>query len=95
MRLWPRGVAKGRVDRWLRELGPARPLLRAFRRGRIGWPEFRRRYLAGLGRLEARSPLREVRGLARRGTVTLLCGCPDEGRCHRALLRGYLTKRVV
>jgi len=24
--------------------------------------------------------------------VTLLCGCPDERRCHRSLLRDYLTK---
>ncbi|MBI2015933.1 MAG: DUF488 family protein, partial [Candidatus Rokubacteria bacterium] len=31
-----------------------------------------------------------VRALARQGPVTLLCGCPDEKRCHRSLLRGYL-----
>ncbi|MBI2492677.1 MAG: DUF488 family protein [Candidatus Rokubacteria bacterium] len=65
-------------------------MLRAFRAGKIGWAEYRRRYLAGLDRPEALAALAEVRALARRGPVTLLCGCPDEARCHRALLREYL-----
>jgi|SRR5215470_8745503 len=93
MRLWPRGIRKSRVDVWLRELGPVLPLLRAFRSGAVTWPEYRRRYLAGLRRPEARAALAEVRSLARRGPVTLLCGCPDERRCHRSLLRAYLTRR--
>jgi len=90
MRLWPRGIRKDRVDRWLRELGPVVPLLRAFRAGRVSWPEYRRRYLAGLARPEARAQLDEVRGMARRGPVTLLCGCAVEARCHRSLLRDHL-----
>jgi uncharacterized protein YeaO (DUF488 family) len=93
MRLWPRGIPKGRVDRWLRELGPVLPLLRAFRGGRISWPEYRRRYLAGLARPAARAQLQQVRALARAGQITLLCGCPDERRCHRTILREYLMKR--
>ncbi len=90
MRLWPRGIRKERVDLWLRELGPTLPLLRAFRRGTIGWAAYRRRYLAELARPEARAALARVRALARRGRVTLLCGCPDETRCHRSLLRRHL-----
>ena len=90
MRLWPRGIRKDRVDVWLKELGPVVDLLRAFRSGKLGRAEFRRRYLAGLERPEARAALAEVRRLARKGRVTLLCGCPDETRCHRSLLRDYL-----
>lgn len=90
MRLWPRGIRKTRVDVWLKELGPVLPLLRAFRGGAIGWTEYRRRYLTGLARPEAQAALAEVRARARRGPVTLLCGCADETRCHRALLRKYL-----
>src|SRR5262249_17780814 len=90
MRLWPRGIRKSRVDVWLKELGPILPLMRAFRGGQIGWAEYRRRYLAGLKRPEAQAPLAEVRAAAKTGTVTLFCGCPDESRCHRSLLRGYL-----
>lgn len=90
MRLWPRGIRKSRVDRWLKELGPVLPLLRAFRGGEIDWAEYTRRYLAGLARPEAQAQLAEVRAAAREGTVTLLCGCPDESRCHRSLLCAYL-----
>lgn len=95
MRLWPRGVRKERVSLWLKELGPVLPLLRAFRSGRVGWAQYRRRYLAGLARPAARAQLATVRALARRGPVTLLCGCPDESRCHRSLLKAYLETRLV
>ncbi|PYN63780.1 MAG: DUF488 domain-containing protein [Candidatus Rokuibacteriota bacterium] len=90
MRLWPRGIRKARVDVWLKELGPVVPLLRAFLDGGLGWAAYRRRYLAGLTRPEAQEALGAVRALARRGPVTLLCGCADETRCHRSLLRDYL-----
>ncbi len=95
MRLWPRGVRKTRVDRWLKELGPSLPLLRAFRGGDVGWAQYRRRYLAGLASPPAQAALSEVRALAQRRPVTLLCGCADETRCHRTLLRAYLARRVV
>jgi uncharacterized protein YeaO (DUF488 family) len=90
MRLWPRGIRKTRVDIWLKELGPVLPLLRAFRAGKLTWPQYTRRYLAGLERPEAQEPLAQVRAAAKDGTVTLFCGCPDETRCHRSLLRTYL-----
>jgi uncharacterized protein YeaO (DUF488 family) len=95
MRLWPRGIAKRHADVWLRELGPVKPLLRAFRSGRVTWAQYRRRYLAGLARPEARAHMDEVRALARKGRVTLLCGCPDESRCHRSLLRASLSQRLL
>lgn len=93
MRLWPRGIRKDRIDVWLRELGPVVPLLRAFLDGKIPWSAYRRRYRAGLARAAARAQLREVRALTKRGRVTLLCGCRDERRCHRALLKAYLETR--
>ena len=90
MRLWPRGIRKERVSVWLKELGPVPTLLRAYLDETITWPQYTRRYLAGLTRPEAEAALAEVRALATRGRVTLLCGCPDEARCHRSLLRAYL-----
>ena len=90
MRLWPRGIRKSRVDIWLKELGPVVPLLRAFRAGEIDWTEYQRRYREGLERPEAQAHLAAVRAYAKAGRVTLLCGCPDETRCHRSLLRDYL-----
>jgi uncharacterized protein YeaO (DUF488 family) len=90
MRLWPRGIKKGAVDLWLKELGAELVNLRAFKAGRIGWPEMRRRYLTGLKREPAASALKQLRGLARRGRVTVLCSCEDEKRCHRSLLRAVV-----
>ena len=90
MRLWPRGIRKERVGVWLKELGPVPALLRAYLAETITWPEYTRRYFAGLARPEAQAAIDEVRGLAVHGRVTLLCGCPDEARCHRSLLRAYL-----
>lgn len=90
MRLWPRGVRKERVHAWLKELGPVPALLREFLDGRITWEQYVPRYLAGLERPEAEQAVAEVRRRARDGRVTLLCGCADEQRCHRSLLRAYL-----
>jgi uncharacterized protein YeaO (DUF488 family) len=95
MRLWPRGIRKRHVDVWLRELGPVVPLLRAFLAGRVSWSAYRRRYLAGLRRPEARAQIDQVLALARTRRVTLLCGCPDEARCHRSLLRAALGRRLL
>jgi uncharacterized protein YeaO (DUF488 family) len=90
MRLWPRGIRKSHVDIWLKELGPVLLLMRAFRSGQIGWAQYRGRYRKGLARPEAQAQLAAVRAYAKSGRVTLLCGCPDENRCHRSLLRDYL-----
>ena len=90
MRLWPRGIKKSSVDLWLKDLGAEIANLRALKAGRIGWPEMRRRYLAGLRREPAASALKRLRAMARRGRVTVLCSCADPKRCHRSLLRAAL-----
>jgi uncharacterized protein YeaO (DUF488 family) len=95
MRLWPRGIRKDRVDHWLRELGPVKPLLRAFLDGEVDWAQYQPRYLAGLERPDAQHDVARVLDLARQGPVTLLCGCADEQRCHRTLLRKYLEARML
>jgi uncharacterized protein YeaO (DUF488 family) len=90
MRYWPRGIRREKVDVWLRELAPVIPLLRSYLDGKITWAQYRPRYRAGLKRPEAQQALAEVRRLAQRGRVTLLCGCPDPQRCHRTLLHEHL-----
>jgi uncharacterized protein YeaO (DUF488 family) len=90
MRLWPRGIKKSAVDLWLKDLGAEVADLRAFKAGRIGWPQMRRRYVAGLKREPAASALRRLRAMAKRSRVTVVCACEDEKRCHRSLLRAAL-----
>ena len=92
MRLWPRGIKKSVVDLWLKELGAEVKNIKAWKAGRLGWPEMKTRYLAGLRRPEAATALAQLRTLASRRTVTLLCSCEDEARCHRGILNGLLRR---
>lgn len=95
MRLWPRGIKGKTVDVWLKDLGAEVANLRAFKAGRIGWPEIRRRYLAGLKREPAASALGRLRAMVKRGRVTVLCSCEDLKRCHRSLLRAALGVLLI
>ena len=88
MRFWPRGVRKEAVDGWERELAPSAELLRSYQAGRIDWEEFAGRYTAEVS--ERRELVDELARRAERATVTLLCGCRDESRCHRTLLKEML-----
>lgn len=92
MRYWPRGVRRERADVWERGLAPTRELLADHRQGRIDWEGYAARYLAEMAeRPDAHEALARVREQAAAGTVTLLCGCVDETRCHRTLLAGLIT----
>lgn len=92
MRLWPRGIKKTAVDLWLKELGADVANIKAWKAGRLAWPEMRRRYLAGLKRPQAAEQLAELHAHSRRRTVTLLCSCEDEARCHRGILKSLLRR---
>jgi uncharacterized protein YeaO (DUF488 family) len=92
MRLWPRGIRKTSVDLWLKELGADVGNLRAWKAGRLDWPEMRRRYIRGLTGPAAAADLARLEALARRRTVTLLCACTDEGQCHRGILKEVLGR---
>jgi uncharacterized protein YeaO (DUF488 family) len=89
MRLWPRGVRRDRVDEWIRDLAPSRDLLMAYKHQGLSWDDYVRRYWKEI-RPEA---LDELRRRARRETLTLLCSCEDETRCHRGLLRDAVLSR--
>jgi len=93
MRLWPRGIRKTAVDVWLKELGADLGNLRAWKAGRLDWPEMRRRYVRGLAAPAAAVDLSRLETLARRRTVTVLCACVDEEQCHRGILKGLLARR--
>ena len=92
MRRWPRGIRKQAVDLWLKELGASVANLRAWKAGAIDWPEMAKRYVEGLAAPSAAAELRELAGLAKRGTVTILCSCADESACHRGILKARLAK---
>ena len=91
-RLWPRGVSKDvlAIARWMKEIGPSDELRRWFGHDPERWEEFRRRYTAELSKQTAL--LAELRGLARRGRLTLVYAARDDAHNDAVVLRGVLTR---
>src|SRR6185295_4162021 len=89
MRLWPRGVRKDRVDEWNRDLAPSRELLLAVKHRGLPWSDFVRRFWKEI----SSEAVDDLRRRARKETITLLCSCEDERRCHRGLLKQAIHKR--
>ena len=87
MRLWPRGVRKDAVDEWFKELGTSLPLIREWKGGRIQWAEFKTRFLSEIDKPEKRVLIASLAERSRNETITLLCSCRDESRCHRSILK--------
>jgi len=93
MRLWPRGISKSKVDLWLKDLGADVGNLKAWKAGKLDWPEMRARYLGGLEQPAAAAARAELESLAGKRTVTLLCSCVDETQCHRGILKSLLGRK--
>ncbi len=93
MRLYPRGIRRELVDEWRRELGTGLPLIKAWKAGKITWPELAKRYKAQIaGDPAAQASLKELKRRARSERLTLLCGCEDEKHCHRSLLKAIIER---
>ena len=92
-RVWPRGLTKQdvAVDEWLKDVAPSAALRRWFGHDPAKWQEFRRRYAAELA--EQPDAVAHLRGLARRGTVTLVFGARDAEHNNAAALKAYLERR--
>jgi uncharacterized protein YeaO (DUF488 family) len=85
MRTWPRGVSKDKVDVWMKDLGTEKELIKKWKSGKVTWAEFARAYNASLkGKEDA---LKGLAAESRTQTITLLCSCKEETRCHRHLLK--------
>ena len=95
MRYWPRGVRMERVDAWDRGLAPSRELLGDLNSGAIDRLEYRRRFrLEMADRPESVASIEALKVQIKDNTVTLLCWCPDEDRCHRGLLRELILEDI-
>jgi uncharacterized protein YeaO (DUF488 family) len=90
-RLWPRGVTKesAAIDQWAKDLAPSTELRKWFGHDPARWPEFRRRYIAEL-RQHAQQ-IHELRGLARRHTITLVYSAHDELHNDAIVLRDIIV----
>jgi uncharacterized protein YeaO (DUF488 family) len=90
MRFWPRGVRKDRVDGWQKELGAPKDLIRGWNSGDISWDEFARRYREAMA--DEGDKILDIARRANKETITLLCGCKEENRCHRSLLKRMIER---
>ncbi|MFQ5441922.1 MAG: DUF488 domain-containing protein [Thermodesulfobacteriota bacterium] len=96
-RYWPRGIKKEKCDRWLKELAPAPSLIKLWKSGAISWDEFKKKYLdeyASQAKLALLKELETLNKAAKGVDLTLLCMCRDEVRCHRAVLKDLLEKKI-
>ncbi len=86
-RYWARGVPKSAVDEYDIKVAPSRELLREFKHEGLAWEDYVPRYLEEMRSEPAISDIKRLAELARSGTITLMCICEDETRCHRSVLR--------
>ena len=85
MTLWPRGISKDKVDRWIKELGTPRDLIKRYKSGHMTWAAYAKEYRRSL---KGKEPLlRELAAKSKTGTITLLCTEKDPTTCHRSLLK--------
>ena len=91
-RLWPRGVSKtdAEIDEWARELAPTTELRRWFGHEPERFEEFRQRYTTELEAHEDK--LRELRGRARKGRLTLVYSARDEEHNDAVVLDELLRR---
>jgi uncharacterized protein YeaO (DUF488 family) len=103
----PRAVARGAESwhAWDKRLAPSVALLdlafgKVRESGRVivrdaeplAWAEFEARFRQELRQPDAAAALAELRQRSAAGeTVTLLCYCADERRCHRGIVRAVLA----
>ena len=92
MRYWPRGIKKDKVDVWFKDLGTSEGLIKEWKSGTISWLEFRKAYLVEVKGQSKRAIIRELAKRAKTEKVTLLCGCRDQTRCHRAILKELIER---
>lgn len=89
MRLWPRGIRKDHVDEWNRDLAPSWDLVKAFKREGLPWLEYAKRYWEEI----SPAAIDALRERSKHETITLLCACQNDLRCHRRLLRDAVVER--
>jgi uncharacterized protein YeaO (DUF488 family) len=91
-RIWPRGVSRerARLDEWACELAPSSELRHWFAHDPARFPEFRRRYESELAAQEEK--LRDLRRIAREGTLTLVYGARDTEHNDAVVLADLLER---
>ena len=94
-RYWPRGIPKSAADEYTTKVAPSRDLLRQFKHEGLTWEQYVPRYLEEMQTESAQSDIKRLAEAARSGTITLMCICEDENRCHRSLLKQLMVEAAT
>lgn len=87
-RYYPRGIRKGKFDRWYRELSPSVNLLKSFKDGEINQKVFFQFFCKELSKDSEKMELcKKLATESLNKTVTLLCYEKEEISCHRYYLK--------
>jgi len=92
-RLWPRGVGRdaAALDLWLKDIAPSPELREWFGHDSARFKAFRDRYWKELE--DKDEAVAELRGLIRKGKVTLLYAARDELHNHARVLADYIGRQ--
>ncbi len=93
-RLWPRGIAKDRIDLWLKDLAPSDALRHEFHGHPDRWDEFCAAYATELGSPSVQAALAALAAERKKGPVVLLYAAKDEHRNNAVALRLWLDGRT-
>lgn len=89
-RLWPRGIAKERVDLWIKDVAPSNALRKWFHHDERKWADFAARYRKELSRNDA--AVAGLRAAVKGKTATLLYGAKDETHNQAVVLQAFLKR---
>jgi uncharacterized protein YeaO (DUF488 family) len=93
-RLWPRGISReeARIEAWRKDLAPTGALRKWFGHDPRKWEEFQVRYRNELDAAGKMEELKDLAGLAKTETVTLLYAAHDEQRNNAVVLKKIIEK---
>jgi len=80
--------SKGSYDEECRELAPSINLLMNYKKKKIDWPEYEKRYYEEMK--PKRHLIRELADRAKKEILTLLCFEKTDEQCHRRLLKNLI-----
>jgi uncharacterized protein YeaO (DUF488 family) len=91
-RLWPRGISReeARIEAWRKDLAPTGALRKWFGHDPRKWEEFQVRYRNELDAAGKMEELKDLAGLAKTETVTLLYAAHDEARNNAVVIKNLI-----
>lgn len=90
-RLWPRGIAKNKIDEWDKDIAPSTELRKWFDHKVERFKEFSKLYREEL--MSKEKELNKLRDLSKTKAVTLLYGAKDPTINHALILRDVLLMK--